>query len=109
MKAYIDNKVTEIEIKDMNYNDNAVEAVIMSGKWAGTWAIIQKQDLIEEPKKVAPKKPTINNVEFTKHYDYSFGENRYFWRADLGYETIATMCRTKAECIAEARNYLRSL
>lgn len=104
MKAYIDNKITEIEIKDKNYNDHAVEAVIKSGKWAGTWVIVEKEDLIAEP-----KKSTFKDVDFSKHYDYSFGEKRYFWRADFRGNTIATMCRTKAECITEVRRYLRSL
>lgn len=104
MKAYIDNKITEIEIKDKKYNDHAVEAVIKSGKWAGTWVIVEKKDLIAEP-----KKPTFKDVDFSKCYEYSFGENGYFWRADFRGQTIATMCRTKAECITEAREYLRSL
>lgn len=116
MKAYAGNKITEVEIKDENYSDYAVEAVIKSGIHTGIWTIIQKKDLIKEPEKktikAEPKKhekPTIKDVDFSKHYDYSFGETRYFWRADLGFQTIATMCRTKAECIAEARRYLRSL
>lgn len=39
--------------------------------------------------------------------EYMMGETRQFWRADRGMETIATMCRTKAECVSEARTFLR--
>ena len=32
---------------------------------------------------------------------------RKFWRADYEGKTIATLCDTKAECMAEVRNYIR--
>ena len=31
-----------------------------------------------------------------------------FWRADYYGDTIATACRTKAECVAEVRRYIRA-
>lgn len=35
------------------------------------------------------------------------GKTNYFWRADYQGETIATMCKTKAECKKEVREYFK--
>lgn len=56
----------------------------------------------------------MSNVEFTKCSEWDAWEGvRYFWRADIWIdyhmETIATLCRTKKECIAEARAELARL
>ena len=48
-----------------------------------------------------------HDVTFLKCQEHSMGETKYFWRADCRGETIATGCTTKAECIKEARAYLR--
>lgn len=54
-----------------------------------------------------PKK--IKNVVFSKHDDWCMGKNKSFWRADLGGVTIATLCRTKTECVAEVRRKLKKI
>lgn len=51
----------------------------------------------------------MKNVEFSKHDDWSMGESKSFWRADLDGITIATLCRTKAECIGEVRKKLKGM
>lgn len=54
------------------------------------------------------RKVRFKDVVFTKCHDFnSFGEYKPFWRADLYGQTIATLCDTKAECVAEVRNYLK--
>lgn len=54
-------------------------------------------------------KPTLEDVEFSKHYDYHMGHERPFWRADYDGYTIATLCRTKAECVKEARTKIKKM
>ncbi len=49
----------------------------------------------------------FQEVKFSKHSDWFMGENRPFWRADLNGITIATLCRTKAECVLEAKKELK--
>lgn len=46
------------------------------------------------------------NVTFYYCVGYSMGHPEYTWRADCNNITIASMCKTKKECIAEAREYL---
>lgn len=56
----------------------------------------------------------IKDVEFLKCEEYnpyhpkanSYGM-RTFWRADYCGQTIVTLCDTKAECILEARAWIR--
>lgn len=52
------------------------------------------------------RKVKMIDVQISKHYDYFMGERRPFWRADYLGETIATLCRTKAECLKEAREWI---
>lgn len=52
--------------------------------------------------------PKLQDVEFSKHDDWCMGKNKPFWRADLNGVTIATLCKTKAECIAEVRRVLKT-
>lgn len=48
----------------------------------------------------------MGDVQISKHYDRFMGERRQFWRADYQGETIATLCRTKAECLKEVREWI---
>lgn len=56
----------------------------------------------------------MRDVEFKKCEEYnpmhpkanSMGM-RKFWRADYNGQTIATLCDTKTECVAEVRRYLK--
>ena len=57
----------------------------------------------------------ISDVNFVKCEEYDPFNPRsdklgmcIFWRADYCGETIATACRTKAECVAEVRQYIRA-
>lgn len=50
---------------------------------------------------------TIQDVEFSKHDDWSMGKNKPFWRADLNGITIVTLCRTKAKCQTEVRKIFK--
>lgn len=55
-------------------------------------------------------KAKFSDVLFSKHEDRNIdGERTFFWRADLDDQTIATLCRTKKECIEEVRRYLKTL
>lgn len=57
----------------------------------------------------------LKEVDFLKCEEYnplhpkanSIGM-RSFWRADYYGETIATLCDTKAECVKEARRFLKN-
>lgn len=49
-----------------------------------------------------------HEVVFLKCQERSMGKIKYFWRADYNGETIATKCRTKAECVKEARQHFRT-
>lgn len=71
----------------------------------------------DKPKTDKPKtdKPKFKDVRFTKCEEYFMGEYKTFWRADykpnsvtFQWETLAT-ARTKAECMKEAREQLKSL
>ena len=52
---------------------------------------------------------TIKDVDFSKHDDWCMGKNKSFWRADLDGLTIVTLCRTKVECMAEAKSKLKGI
>lgn len=48
-----------------------------------------------------------HNITFYLCDEHMMGKRKNFWRADRGMETIVTMCKTKSECISEARTFLR--
>lgn len=55
-------------------------------------------------------KPMMKDVEYTKCTEWDAWDGlTYFWRADLRGKTIATMCRTKKECMEEARAYIKRI
>lgn len=47
MKAMINNQLLTVEIKDNNYNDHAVEVVILEGTFKGKYTIVEKKDLVK--------------------------------------------------------------
>lgn len=44
--ARIDNRLTEVIVKDKNYNEDSVEVMINDGQWKGVYAIVNKKDLV---------------------------------------------------------------
>lgn len=46
MKAMINNQLLTVEVKDVNYNDHAVEVEILEGTFKGKYIIVEKKDLV---------------------------------------------------------------
>jgi len=61
------------------------------------------------PRPVPSGSKTIRgrNVEFVQGHEWHMGKTRTFWRADYRGVTIASLCRTKAECVGEVRRYFK--
>lgn len=46
-------------------------------------------------------------AECTKHYDWCMGKKSSFWRVDVNGKTMASLIRTKKECLASAKRLVK--
>ena len=46
-------------------------------------------------------------AECSRHSDYFMGRESYFWRIDINCRTVASLLRTKQECVASAKKLVK--
>lgn len=112
MKAKIDNKVLEVEVIMMNYNEASAEVVIKEGNHTGRYAIVRHEDLIKDsvPVKAVKSKLSFDqcDIDYRRTTNMFMGEYIYGWKAIFRGHLLARE-RTKAECKKIARRELSRL
>lgn len=111
MKAKIDNKVLEVEVIKMDYNEESAEVVIREGNHNGCYTIVRQKDLIKEAT-IAPYERKLKfddcEIDYRQTTNMFMGEYTYGWKAVYGGCLLASE-RTKTECRKKARKIFSSL
>lgn len=112
MKAKIDNKVLEVEVIKMDYNESSAEVNIKEGNHTGCYAIVRHEDLINDliPFRAAKGKLSFDqcDIEYRRTTKMFMGEYTYGWKAIFSGYLLASE-RTKAECKKAARREFKKL
>lgn len=112
MKAKIDNKVLEVEVIKMNYNESSAEVAIKEGNHIGCYAIVRHEDLIKDPILVKAAKNKLSfdqcGIDYRRTTKMFMGEYTYGWKAIFRGYLLASE-RTKAECKKIARGEFKRL
>lgn len=112
MKAKIDNKILEVDIIKMNYNETSAEVVIKEGNHTGCYTIVRHVDLINDPIPVRVVKRKLSfdhiDIDYRRTTNMFMGEYTHGWKAIFRGYVLASE-RTKAECKKVAREEFKRL
>jgi len=112
MKAKIDNKVLEVEVIKMDYNESSSEVVIKEGNHTGCYTIVRHVDLMEDqiPVRAVKRKLSFDHcgIDYRRTTKMFMGEYTYGWKAIFKGYLLASE-RTKAECKKAAREEFKRL
>jgi hypothetical protein len=112
MKAKIDNKVLEVEVINMDYNESSAEVVIKEGNHTGCYTIVRHKDLTKDsiPVKAAKRKLGFDScaIDYRKTTNMFMGVYTYGWKAICSGHLLASEA-TKAECKKVARKEFNRL